>query len=97
MEIKQPLEIIDKYNKVLIEHYPDILIDNHGMSPEINYRILFTYVYGHNPLYEYGIAEMKDTKALKLYKRSLDSVTPKDKFTRYSKNYSFIETAEKLG
>ena len=97
MEIKQPLEIIDKYNKVLIEHYPDVLIDNHGMSPDINYRILFTYVYGHNPLYEYGIAEMKDTKALKLYKRSLDSVTLKDKFARYSKNYSFIDTAEKLG
>lgn len=96
MNIEQSKTLIDRYHEVLIEHCQDVIVYNHGMSPEINYRMLYTFVYKHNPIYQFSMSELKDGGALKFINRSLDNTKIGEKFTKYSKNYSFIDTAEKM-
>ena len=96
MKITQPKELIEKYNSIFVEKSDRVISFSNG-SVEIYVTMLYTMLYGHNPMCIYYLKEDMTTKEIKFMDWSLQTLTLADKMTTINKNYSFIDTVDKLG
>ena len=97
--IEQSKGKIAEYNKAIIEHSEELIKISPGMSSkEFNVRLLYAYLYGHTPKRNYGIRVTNKEEKIIFIDGSSKCKDGDQKTTNLGqKNFSFFDTAYKLG